>query len=76
MNESVLRDVLMHAQEGDFDAARWLEDEIEQRGLQEAYCRALAHQYSGVLLRDYTWALLRATPEQRARAFVEATKER
>jgi hypothetical protein len=56
----------------DDTAARLLEDEIERRGLQEVYCRVLAHQHRNVLLRDYTWALLRSTPEQKARAFLKA----
>lgn len=49
-----------------------LENEIARRGLEESYCRALTRQLYDVLLKDYTWALIRATPEQRARAFLEA----
>lgn len=62
----------------DLNAARWLEDEIEKRGLQHAYVSALM----GILLNDpgnafwidptsdEIWSLIRATPEQRARAFL------
>lgn len=53
----------------DYDAARLLEDEIERQGLQEAYINAL-----NTLLgwqREPSWDFLRATPEQRARAFLQ-----
>jgi hypothetical protein len=71
---------------GEFDkilvlvAVGALEIEIERRNLQFTYMQCLA-DVCGVEL-DYTkaiagmsmWVLLRATPEQRARAFLEAMK--
>lgn len=61
--------------------AQMLEDEIVQRNLQFTYIGALAasceaqddgaQQYSPLAV----FALLRATPAQRARAFLEAVKE-
>jgi hypothetical protein len=54
-----------------------LEDEIERRGLKNEYLLALSGIVIGTLcLADYDewWALIRATPEQRARAFLEAAK--
>lgn len=60
--------------------ARLLEDEIERRGLQAEYMHSLIYAMS--IDPDDTfwidpsgtqvWALFRATPEQRARAFLEA----
>lgn len=52
-----------------------LEDEIERRGLEDDYIRALL----AIVIPDggsvlAFWRILRATPEQRARAFLEATK--
>lgn len=56
-------------------AARLLEDEIERRGLIHAYTNTL------VSLLEYQaeagplgWFVLRATPEQRAEAFLKVTK--
>lgn len=59
-------------------ATRLLEDEVERRGLQHQYINKLFHichmfEQSGSL--DFIWVFLRATPEQRARAFVEVTKQ-
>lgn len=66
--------------------ARGLEDEIERRGLQDVYIRALFVQTipeaarwditlnaepGGYIDRASLFLLLRATPEQRARAFLE-----
>lgn len=58
-------------------AARLLEDEIERRGMRLIYIHALLQtalssfrgQNTG---SDLHWALIRATPEQRARAFLDA----
>jgi hypothetical protein len=54
--------------------ARGLEDDIEARGLQDAYTEALdALVNVGVTgWRNVRWAMLRATPEQRARAYLKA----
>ena len=55
--------------------ARMLEDEIERRGLQIEYSLAIARLLSFDMKEfslDDAWLLLRATPEQRARAFLEA----
>ena len=52
-----------------------LEDEIERRGLQIEYSLAIARLLSFDMKEfslDDAWLLLRATPEQRARAFLEA----
>lgn len=58
-------------------AARQLEDEIERRGLQDEYAYKLIIE-SSAYCEDrqtaFAWALLRATPEQRARAFLEAMR--
>jgi len=56
--------------------ARMLEDEIERRGLQEKYIYALMptyHHFDSASPHEL-FNLLRATPEQRARAFLEAIK--
>jgi hypothetical protein len=69
----------------DLVAARILEDEIERRGLQERYMRALIRSVLGeafmtrmdigrALDEKDLFLLLRATPEQRARAFLEGMK--
>ena len=54
--------------------ARQLEDEIERRGLQKRYMDALASTTNAMPFDNvlYPWSLIRATPEQRARAFLEA----
>jgi hypothetical protein len=51
-----------------------LEDEIERRGLQKRYMDALASTTNAMPFDNvlYPWSLIRATPEQRARAFLEA----
>lgn len=64
----------------DYRAVRELEDEIERRGLQIAYGTALmwavgiaTHtEYWDDNLAEALFLVLRATPEQRARAFLEA----
>lgn len=58
------------------DKAILLEDEIDRRGLQEQYCIALVPGYSstGPMDADDLWYAIRATPEQKARAFLEAIK--
>ena len=57
------------------DDARDLENEIERRGLVAAYIHALVAilkaEHGGVMS---SWYLIRATPEQRARAFLEVVK--
>lgn len=50
----------------DPNAARLLEDEIARRGLQEQYVHAL----QGLVASRDHWEYIRATPEQRARAFL------
>jgi hypothetical protein len=58
-------------------AARSLEDEIERRSLQSEYVWALAEL---LFVADDEWGtahvmkMIRATPEQKCRAFLEATK--
>jgi hypothetical protein len=66
---------------GSCDAARELENEIEWRGLWKQYIFALIEVMEpGVSVDDLVdawrpmWLLLRATPEQRARAFLEAVR--
>lgn len=54
----------------DPEKARLLEDDIERRGLQAQYIYALERV---ILSRDH-WEYIRATPEHRARAFLEAVK--
>jgi len=56
---------------------RLLEDEIERRGLWQQYIGVLLdilNSYDRPSMVDI-WAIIRATPEQRARAFLEAVKE-
>lgn len=71
--------------------ARMLEDEIERLGSQDRYISALlieidsdaktwdiidgSDEGGGWVDRAFLFKLIRATPEQRAAAFVEATKE-
>ncbi len=53
-----------------------LENEIERRGLQELYAEFLhrqTFQWNDTLPMS-RWHAIRATPEQRARAFLEAMK--
>lgn len=58
------------------DAARYLENEIERRGLQEEYINALLPNYHSFepMSKAELFALLRATPAQRAMAFLSVTK--
>ena len=60
----------------DHVAARLLEDEIERRGLHYEYVKALCFILGDISLRELeardVWALLRAAPEQRAKAFLQA----
>jgi hypothetical protein len=51
-------------------AASFLEDEIERRGLDMQYVKHL----QVIVGSSAKWHLLRAAPEQRARAFLEAMK--
>lgn len=57
-------------------AARLLEDEIEKRGLQERYAEAIDRIVPKTttpnVWQTYLWDMIRATPEQKARAFLEA----
>ena len=55
-------------------AALLLEHEIERRGLHDAYIDSLLPSYHSFepLTRAELFALLRATPEQKARAFLAA----
>lgn len=60
-------------------ASGWLLDEIEQRSLQDRYLMALSHilkdiplPYDKGVMPPFLWLVLRATPEQRARAFLKA----
>lgn len=66
-------------------AIRALEDEIDRRGMQVRYIEALAELtphyraypegYSGAMYPPLSvFVLMRATPEQRARAFLQAVK--
>lgn len=64
------------------DAANALEDEIERRGLQDAYIDALIDATNTPSLSldiwpstDALWRFMHATPEQRARAFLAAIKD-
>lgn len=54
--------------------ARWLEDVIEARGLQRQYMNILANVIDAMPFDDvlFQWTLIRATPEQRAQAFIAA----
>jgi hypothetical protein len=52
------------------DAAAWLEDEIERRGLDMPYVKHL----QVIVGSSAKWHLLRATPAQRAQAFLKATE--
>ncbi len=56
--------------------AEMLEDEIERRGLIYEYTNMLVTliEYQAIA-NPLGWAVLRATPEQRARAFLEAVKD-
>lgn len=60
----------------DHAAARLLEDEAERRGLQWPYARALCGIVGGQrdALPGILWLFIRATPEQRARAFLEVLR--
>ena len=58
--------------------AKILEDEIARRGLREPYCMALWEATGIDGAADFEtslgWPLIRATPEQRARAFVKVVE--
>lgn len=62
-------------EDSDMELALMLEDEIERRGLQYKYMDWLM-AYSSLCSdeRDQRWAIMRATPEQRARAFLQAVQ--
>lgn len=58
-------------------ATRQVEDEIERRGLQQRYTVLLSQRlmdFSGWLSWRDSWALIRATPEQRCRAALDAVR--
>lgn len=60
-------------------AARQLEDEIERRGLEYSYVRSLVNLVAVDTAPGSDgerWALIRATPEQRAKAFLQAIGEK
>lgn len=59
----------------DHEKARLLEDEIERRGLQYKYMDWLM-AFTSLCSNenDQHWALIRATPEQKARAFLKAVE--
>lgn len=78
MIEQIIQGNVLRAQEGDENAARALEEHIEQQGLWKEYVTELVGQTtdSTVVVMEWAmWALIRATPEQRARAFLEAIKD-
>jgi len=79
--------VVLHVEDDFISNPRLLEDEIEKRGLQAHYVAALGDQieharahlegYSGPLYPMMSaWLFIRATPEQKARAFLEAARLR
>jgi hypothetical protein len=88
--EQIVQDNVLRAQDGDVNAANALEEHIEQQGLESKYISALlveidpdagtwdiiddSDQGGGWLNRAFLFKLIRATPEQKARAFREATK--
>lgn len=75
MNEEEIASWIVLAEHGDSDVARMLEDEIERRGLEEEYARAMMRIIYQVGFKNYAhsqYLLIRATPEQRAKAFREA----
>lgn len=53
-----------------------LEDEIERRGLSADYVSAIIDIVRPESGEKLVWAVIRATPEQRARAFLEAMNAR
>lgn len=70
-------DVVPHFS-ADPDATYLLEDEIERRGLIEDYISALDKLVtypSDLGWQGYRWGILRATPEQRVRAFLAALND-
>lgn len=65
----------------DRTAVMLLEDEIERRGLQDKYLIAISRilddlplPYEKGVMPPFLWQLLRATPEQRARAFLKVAR--
>ena len=72
MNSAVLQMTVENAKNGNTRSAWLLEEEIERRGLQKVYMDALADATDAIPFDSvcYPWSLIRATPEQRARAFV------
>lgn len=82
-----MQDIVDDAIDGSISAAQVLEAEIERRGLHDAYVNALLRVVipeaarwditnnptpGGYITRAAIFALMRATPEQRARAFLAA----
>ena len=64
-----------------FYAIKAMEDEIERRGLIKQYVAAVwsaigqaGHNGEGPNIWKEEWALIRATPEQKAAAFLEAIR--
>jgi hypothetical protein len=76
--------VVMHVEDDFISNSRLLEDEIERRGLEEQYVRALYQELQLAIeeAAPRTWyvgwddifSLIRATPEQRCRAFLAVTE--
>lgn len=63
------------AMHGDWTAVRRLEDEIDRRMLWPLYTESLLRIAADLTQsKGIYWALIRATPEQRARAFLAATE--
>jgi hypothetical protein len=67
MSLEFVQHIIDDALNGSVVAARLLEDEIKRRGLQERYIYELERI---IVSRDH-WEYIRATPEQRAQAFVK-----
>ena len=77
MNSAVLQMTVENAKNGNTRSAWLLEEEIAQRGLQDAYIEALIDATNTPNLSldiwpstDALWRFMHATPEQRAQAFV------
>lgn len=85
MIEQLIQGNVLRAQDGDENAARALEEHVEQHGLQVKYTAELVeilNIYGDRTWYDWdsdwpdaVWDCMRATPEQRCRAFLEAVKE-
>jgi hypothetical protein len=75
-SESARPELCVRPFSSDIAMTRLLEDVIEQRGMHDAYVRALLDIVipEGTSVLSF-WRLIRATPEQRARAFLRALAE-